>query len=89
MRPVDLGESDGSKPGGVSDWVAKSKEEDVASYKEKYPKWLIPKFSDIKRGARLTKERIEKLIVGGDLTPQEYDVFVEMLYNREKAVVFE
>ena len=65
------------------------KKEDVRSYKEKYPKWLIAKFSDIERGLQLTKEQIEKLIVGGDLTLQEHDMFVEMLYNREKVVAFE
>src|SRR6266576_6426648 len=67
----------------------RSKEEDIRSQDKRYPGWLIAKFSDIRRGSRLTKERIEKLIVGEGLTPQERDVFVEMLYNREKAVAFE
>jgi hypothetical protein len=81
VRLVDLGESDGSKPGGVTDWIAKSKEKDVQGHEEKYPGWLIPKFSDIKKGSRLTDERLKKLIVGGDLTLQERDLFEEMLYN--------
>ena len=89
VRPVDLGESDGNKPGGVLDWVAKSKEMDVKSHDEKYPEWLIPKFSDIERGSRLTKERLENLIIGEGLTPQEQDVFVEMLFNHEKVLAFE
>jgi hypothetical protein len=38
VRPVDLGESDSSKPGRDSNWLAKSKEEDVESRGEKYPK---------------------------------------------------
>ena len=71
VRPVDLGESDGNKPGGVLDWVAKSKEMDIKSHDEKYPEWLIPKFSDIERGSRLTKEQLEKLIIGEGLRPQE------------------
>src|SRR5438045_8845145 len=50
---------------------------------------LTPKFSDIKRGSRLTKERLENLIIGEGLTPQEQDVFVEMLFNHEKALAFE
>ena len=29
VRPVDLGDSDGSKPGGCSDWFEKSKVDDV------------------------------------------------------------
>ena len=71
VRPVDLGELDGNKPGGVPDWVVKLKEMDVKSHDEKYPEWLIPKFSDIERGSRLTKERLENLIIGEGLTPQE------------------
>jgi hypothetical protein len=89
VRPVDLGESDGSKPGGVVNWVAKSRKADVRSQDEKYSGWLIPKFSDIERGSRLTKKRLEELIVGADLTLQERDVFEEMLYNREKAMAFD
>ena len=38
VRPVDFGKSDGDKPGGVSDWVAKSKEKDIQSREEKYPR---------------------------------------------------
>ena len=37
VRPMDLGESDGCKPSRVSDWVAKSKEENVRGHEEKYP----------------------------------------------------
>ena len=89
VQLVDLGELDRSKPRGVSDQVVKSKEEDITSYKEKYPKQLIPKFSDIKRRTRLIKKQIEKLIVSSNLIPQEYNIFVEILYNREKAIAFE
>jgi hypothetical protein len=38
VRPVDLGESDSSKPSRDSNWLAKSKKEDIESRKEKYPK---------------------------------------------------
>lgn len=45
----------------------------------------LPKFSGIERGARLTPERLEKLIVGQGLTKEEKDVFFEVLFNRESA----
>ena len=89
VRLVDLGKLDKSKPGRVSDQVAKSKKEDVRSHKGKYLKQLIAKFSNIERGLQLTKEQIEKLIVGGDLILQEHNMFVEMLYNHKKAIAFE
>jgi hypothetical protein len=90
VRPVDCGKSDGDNPGGVMNWVEISKRSDV--YHEpmgKYSKWLIPKFSDIERGSRLTEERISKLKMGTGLTKEERELFVEMLYNREKALAFD
>src|SRR5580700_9403776 len=90
VKPVDCGKSDGDNPGGMSNWVEISKRSDV--YNEptgKYSKWLIPKFSDIERGSRLTEERISKLKVGTGLTKEERELFVEMLYNREKALAFD
>ena len=89
VRPVDLGVSDGSKPGGILDWVEKSKLTDVVhDEKGEYSEWLIPKFSDIEKGSRLTEERAVKLVIGEGLTVQERAVFFEMLYNREKALAF-
>ena len=45
-------------------------------------------FLDIVKGSRLTKERATKLIIRRELTLQEKVVFLEMLYNKEKALVF-
>ena len=38
VQLVDLRKSDSSKPGRVSDWVIKSKEEDIENCRKKYPK---------------------------------------------------
>jgi hypothetical protein len=38
VRPVDLGESDSSKPSRVSNWLAKSKEGDIKNRRKKYSK---------------------------------------------------
>ena len=53
-----------------------------------YADWLIPKFSSIARGSRLTPERLDAMIFGPSLTQQEKDVLVEVLYNREEAIAF-
>lgn len=89
VRPVDSGESDGSRPGGVTDWMERSKATDVKHPPGPYDKWILRKFSGIQRGTRLTTERIEALTIGSGLTIQERDVLLEMLYNREAALAFD
>src|SRR5205085_7122501 len=50
---------------------------------------LIPKFSQIPRGERLTPARIEKLKVGEHLWHAEKQLLIEMLFNREAAIAFD
>jgi hypothetical protein len=54
-----------------------------------YADWITPKFSDIQKGSRLTEERIKDLIVGDSLWPKERELFIKVLYNREKALAFD
>ena len=89
VRPVDPGETDGSKPGGTLDWFERSKADDIPSQPGLYSDWITPKFSGIQRGSRLTDERIKDLIVGDSLWPKERELFIEVLYNREKALTFD
>jgi hypothetical protein len=89
VRPVDPGETDGSKPRGCLDWLEKSKADDVPCQLGSYSDWITPKFSDIQKGSRLTEERIKDLIVGDSLWPKERELFIEVLYNREKALAFD
>ena len=90
VQPVNQPHEGGLKPGGSSDWRAKaiSKEQYQPG---KYAGWLIPKFSGIKRGSRLTTERIKRFKVGSGagLTAEEYDVFLEVLFNREAGIAFD
>ena len=37
----------------------------------------------------MTQERLEKLVIGPDITPQEKDILVEILYNREGALAWD
>ena len=89
VRPVDPSGTDGSKPGGCLDWFEKSKASDVPSRLGRYSDWITPKFSDIQKGSRLIEERIKDLIVGDSLWPKERELFLEVLYNREKALAFD
>jgi RNase H-like domain found in reverse transcriptase/Integrase zinc binding domain/Reverse transcriptase (RNA-dependent DNA polymerase) len=92
VRPVDSGETDGQAPGGKTEWkqLAKERErEQPRAPPGKYDQWITPKFSAIARGARLTPERADRMIVGEDLTDKERDVMLEMLYNREAALAWD
>src|SRR5205807_5962610 len=55
----------------------------------KYAGILVPKFATIKRGERLTPERLAKLEMGEELRPAERKLLTEMLFNREAAIAFD
>ena len=55
----------------------------------KYPEWVIPKCSVLPRGSRLTEERLQALKIGNSLIPQELDVLIEVLYNREASLAWD
>ncbi|KAI8671752.1 hypothetical protein NCS57_00651300 [Fusarium keratoplasticum] len=93
IHPRDDVPSDGSTPEGDPEWKAKKWEKAKEKLQEdsKYRDWITPKFSDIKRGTRIYKERLQGLIdqVDGTLTREELDVFLEIMYNREAALAWE
>ena len=56
---------------------------------DKYTHWLIPKFTLIAKEARLTPERLAKMIIGDGMTSQGKDLLTEMLYNREAVLAWD
>lgn len=90
VQPVDFGDGKGERPRGLEDWYEKAKLRETPQEQEgKYRDHLIPRFSDIPRGSRLTPERLKKLDVGEEITTEERVFFEEMMLNREKAIAFE
>ena len=90
VKPVDTDQTDGSIPGGILNWKDKALEKEKGLPKnDKFPDYLIPKFSAIPRGSRLTPERMKKLIIGDGLLPRERELFEEMLYCREAVMAWE
>ena len=89
--PVDQEHSAGIKPSGEEGWRERliKKEKKRGLDGGAYPGVLIPKFSTIERGRRLTQERIRKLNIGAHPTTNERDLLLEMLFNREAAIAFE
>ena len=49
---------------------------------------LVPRFTTLARGARLTPERLDRLQIGKELWPKERELVVEMLFNREEALAW-
>ena len=91
VKPVNRPHQEGLKPKGVGKWkeqIAVYKSDDSNKSGSQYP-WLIPKFSNIERGWRLTPERIEKLKLGESLTSEERIVPLEVLFNREAGIAFD
>jgi hypothetical protein len=64
---VDLRKTDGSKPERCLDWLKRSKANNVLCKPGLYSEWITLKFSDIRKGTRLTKERIKDLVVRDSL----------------------
>jgi hypothetical protein len=91
--PVKEGISDGSVPGGDPEWKKKKIEKERRRGRvepaNEWDRWLIPKFSDIRRGSRLTTERIGQLLLGEGLMPREREMLLELLFRREKGIAFE
>ena len=91
LVPVDEVHSAGIKPSGEEGW----RERLIKEEKERgfdggaYPGVLIPKFSTIERGRRLTQAQIWKLNIGEHLTTNERDLLLEMLLNREVVIAFD
>ena len=95
MLPVNTDESTGEKPGGSVDWYDRMWKMKITDnqHREKDPptpfdEYLVPRFSSIKRGTRLTPERLEKMQIGELLWPREREMLVEILYRREAALAW-
>ena len=88
---VDEAHSVGIKPSGEEEWREQwiKEEKEEGSDEGTYPGMLIPKFTTIERGRRLTQAWIGKLNIGEHLTTNEKDVLLDMLFNREGLIAFD
>lgn len=78
-----MGISDRFKPNGSDTWRidAIKKKISILNSNNKYIYWLIPKFTSVVKGARVTPEQLAKMIIRDGITSQEKEVLIEMLYN--------
>ena len=83
VKPVHRLHKEGLQPEGVENWkeqIVVYRGDDSNKSGSQYS-CLIPKFSNIERGRRLTPEIIEKLKVGECLTSEGRIVLLEVLFN--------
>ena len=88
VRPVSQPHEGDLRPREKGNWCAEVILKKYYKLGGAYAGWLIPKFLDIEQGLRLTEEHIKQLKVGSDLTAEEHDVFLEVLFNREAGIAF-
>ncbi len=91
IQPVDQKLLDGSKPDESVTWSVNAMKNEMPIHDptNKYTHWLIPEFKPIAKRAKLTPERLVKLIIGEGMSPQEKDVLIEMLYKREAVLAWD
>ena len=94
IKPVDLGVSDGSKPGGLLNWKEEmARTERYVGPGGPYDHLIEPRFSalptPIPKGSRLTPARIKDVKMGTDLWPRERELLIGILYNREAALAWD
>mgnify|MGYP001954915308 CR=1 FL=1 len=97
VRPIDDIPSNGSTPEGSIHWKLNRMGEAQVRVEEQRrinpSEWdedFFPKFSTIKKGSRLTPERLEGILekVKEVLQPREVTLFTHILYNREAALAW-
>jgi hypothetical protein len=88
VQPVDEAHAGGKRPAGDADWRQRRIEREISQNAGRYSGYIVPKFSTIQRGSRLTSARIAKMEIGKSLTPEERELLLEVLFNREAAIAF-
>lgn len=92
VRPVDSDKSDGSTPGGRTDWRERALARQISlmplAVPHAFDQYFEPRYTHAPRGYRLTAERLKDIKIGIELSSNERDLFNEMLYRREPALAW-
>ena len=92
VKPVDNAPSDGSAPKGDTNWKKKRLEAAKlrARYGHRWDQYILPSFSTITTGSRLTTERLQTILnKATTLTPKEKEVLAYVLQCREAALAWD
>ncbi len=91
VQPVYSYILEGSKPDGSTTWRENSIKNKVPIIDptSQYSHWLILKIISIAKGARITPERWQRVIIREGITPQRTDLLTEILYNRAAILAWD
>lgn len=93
VLPVNQPRLTGDGPEGEARWkkkiLAEEKERLRGRQRSKWDDWLIPRFAETPEGTRLTPERVKEMHIGPELRPEEREVLLQVLKNREMALAWE
>jgi hypothetical protein len=93
VHPRDDVPSDGSTPDGDPQWKNKKWEEAVRRLNpnRKYKEYITGRFSAVPEGFRMNQDRLDQVLRGvrEQLTPEELEIFTEILRNREAALAWD
>ena len=92
VHPVNYSGPSGDTPGGFEDWPERCLQQYHASpawdKPSRFDKHLHPRIATFPRGTRLSPDRAERMMVGSELTPEENDLLLEILFKREGALAW-
>jgi len=89
VRLVDPRQTDSFKPRRCLDWLKRLRASNVPCGLRMYTEWITLKFLDICKGTCFIDKQVKDLVVRDSLWLKEKEVFLEMLYNQEKAIIFD
>lgn len=80
---------DGFKPDKSNTWRTNAIKKVILILNpiHKYIYWLIPEFTSITKKARLTLERLAKMIIGDNMTFQEKNLLFKILFNQKTILI--
>ena len=87
--PANMGYGNGEKSKGDDEWRKRRKEKEIYEERGRFGEHIIPKFPKITHGDRPRPNQIKIMKIGTDLWPNERELLMEVLYNREAAIAFD
>ena len=93
VLPVNEAKKHSNGPGGEVRWKAAVLEKEQETLRNRVPSrwdtWLIPRFAQTPERTRLTSEREQALDIGQELKPEEREMLIQVLKNREMALAWD
>ena len=91
INSIDIEIADESEPRINSKWRKILKLsvtlKPIEQLSDVYDSFLTSKFSKIRQDFRLTSKRLQKMLFGAELFPQERELMIKLFYRQEAALI--